>query len=330
MNDSSIPAASTPEISVVLATSSLRAARQAIEAFHGQTAAGRIELLVVAPRAELDQIDFDAARELGALRAVESESPFELAPARARGVLTASAPWVFIGETHSFADPTLIARLLAAIAETAAGSLPQAFVACIYNVNPSGAVSWASFLIDYGAWGPGLAAGTLVSPPIYNGLFQRSMLELHGADLRRALLPHDDAVPPMPAGRGYRAIFTPAARIGHLNVVRLSDFARSKCQLGMAVGEARGRRWGWPRRLAYAAASPLIAVVLFSRYLPVYQRARREDPMPAGVLPLLGLGALVRAAGEAVGYLGWSPASLHARIEHLEVFKIDYVPGWSG
>jgi len=86
--------------------------------------------------------------------------------------------------------------------------------------------------------------------------------------------------------------------------------------------------WSWPRRLAYAAASPLIACVLLGRYLREYRLARREDRMPIGVLPLLSLGATVRAAGEAVGYLGLSPEAMAARLDHLEIHKADYVPGW--
>jgi hypothetical protein len=222
----------------------------------------------------------------------------------------------------------MVDRLLVVLAQSPAGSEPQGLVPCIFNVNPSGAVSWASFLIDYGAWGPGHTSGAPIAPPIYNGVFERAMLEQLGADLPRALSPHDDAVAPMPAGRGHRALFTPQARVGHLNVVRLADFLRSKYLLGTAVGDARARRWGLPRRLAYAAAAPLIAAVLLGRYLPEHRRARRQDRLPAAVVPLLVAGALVRAAGETVGYLGWSSSSLHARLEHLEIHKADYVPGW--
>jgi hypothetical protein len=318
----------TPELSVVLATSALGAAMRSLGAFRAQTAAGRIEVLLVAPRAELERINPAGAPELGALRSIESASPFALAQARARGVLAARAPWVFIGETHSFADPTMVAQLLAAIAESPAESRPQALVPCIYNVNPGGAVNWASFLIDYGAWGPGHAGGATIAPPIYNGVFARAMLEQLGDDLPKAMSPHDDSVAPMPSGRGYLSIFVPSARIGHLNVVRLADFVRSKAHHGMGVGVTRAKRWSWPRRLAYAAAAPLIGAVLFGRTFPDYRLGRRGDRLPVGVLPLLALGALVRAAGEAIGYLGWSPAWLDARLDQLEIHKADYVPGW--
>jgi len=330
---------STPrtEISVVLATATLDVVRQAFDCYRSQTAAGEVELVLVAPRAELERFDAHSSPPLGALRLVVAEEPFALATARAQGVLAASAPWVFIGETHSFAEPSLIERLLAAIVQSPAGARPPAFVPCIFNVNPTGAVSCASLLVDYGAWGPGHAAGDLLPPPIYNGVFERAQLVRLGAELPKALSPHDDSVMPLPAEPEYRAPFVPQARIGHLNIVRFGDFVRSKSQLGLAVAEARARRWRLGRRLAYAAAAPLIAVVLFGRYLRHYRVARSEERLPAGTLPLLVVGAVARAAAEALGYLGcapspiwgWSSAELHARLEHLEIYKADYVPGWN-
>ena len=149
MNDAAV--AATPEISVVLATDSWQAVRQAFEAFGRQSAAGRLEVLLVAPRAELERVDLGGAGALAVVHRVEAESPFELSRARAQGARAASAPRVFVGETHSFAEPTLAAELLAALEQAPRGEVPPALVPCIYNVNPTGAVSWASFLIDYGA-----------------------------------------------------------------------------------------------------------------------------------------------------------------------------------
>jgi hypothetical protein len=318
-----------PEISVVLATSSLDVARRSLDGYCAQTAAGAVEVLLVAPRAELERVDPQGAPSLGALRLVESTEPFELATARATGVRAASAPWVFIGETHSFAEPTLVAQLLAAIARSPASTRPSAFVPCIFNVNPTGAVSCASFLVDYGAWGPGHAEGERLPPPIYNGVFARALLVRLEGELPKALSPHDDSLAPVPMEPEHWAPFVPQARIGHLNIVRFGDFVRSKSQLGLAVAGARARRWRLGRRIAYAAASPLIAAVLLGRYLRHYRIARSVERLPPGTAPLLVVGAVVRAAAEALGYLGWSPAALFARLEHLEIYKIDYVPGWT-
>jgi hypothetical protein len=73
----------------------------------------------------------------------------------------------------------------------------------------------------------------------------------------------------------------------------------------------------------------LIAVVLFSRYLRHFRHARKETRLPLGTVPLMVIGALARAAAEGLGYLGWSPADLDRRIDHLEIHKAEYVPGWN-
>ena len=316
------------EISVVLATSDRGVVLEPLEHYRRQTVAERIEVILVAPPDELAKIDPAAYPELHALRLVEAPAPFGLAAARARGALAGSAPWVFVGETHSFADPRLAERLLEAVARAPAGARPHGLVPAIYNVNPSGAISWASFLVDYGAWGPG-HSGAVTYAPIYNALFERAMLERLGDELVPAMSPHDDSVFPMPIDGSHRALFVPEARIGHLNIVRFGDLARTKCWLGMAIGDSRAQRWSWPRRLAYAAAAPAIAAVLLVRYGRVYRVARRQQALPPGIAPLLALGAAVRVAGETIGYLGMMPGSVEGKLERLEIHKVDFVPGWS-
>ena len=313
-------------VSVVLATSSAQAVRRTLGDYRAQSVAARLEVVLVAPSAELARIAPEGASELARLVRVAADEPFELPAARARGILAASAPWVFVGETHSFPLPAMMERLLAAAAETAAGERPRCLMPVIGNANPSGAASWASLLIDYGAWGPGSAESDPVRPPIYNALLDRAEVVRRGADLVHALTPHDESVFPLPPGAPSR--FVPAAEILHLNIERWRDFAASKRSSGLANGASRAGRWRWPRRLAYAAAAPLIAALLFSRYLAATRRVRRARPLPAGIAPWLVLGAVARAAGEAQGYLGAAPAKIESRVEHYEIFKADFVAGW--
>jgi hypothetical protein len=318
------------EVSVVLATSAADVVRSPLDAYRRQSVADRVEVLLVAPPSVLAELADLTAPELHSLRPIAVSEPFDLARARAVGALAASAPWVFIGETHSFAEPTLIEHLLAASRDRgkgADGPSVHGFVPAIYNVNPSGAVSWASFLIDYGAWAPG-HRGVVPQPPIYNALVARAELERPLEELTRAMMPYDESASPLDPRRGQRALAVPAARIGHLNVVRISDFALSKHWAGLAVGDLRRRRWRWPRRLAYAAAAPAVAVVLFGRYLAGWRIARRAGPLPFGVVPLFLLGAATRAVGETIGYLGLTPAVNDRRLERLEIRKVDLVAGW--
>ena len=316
-----------PELSVVLATTGPEVVAAPLEAYRAQTVADRIELIVVAPPGELARFEALGGPEV---RLVPAPEPFQLASARAAGALAASAPWLFVGETHSYPEPHLAERLLAA-AGTQREAWPaepaiDCFVPTIVNVNPTGAISAASLLIDYGAWGPG-HAGTVARPPIYNALFRRAVV-VANPRLIAAMAPADDTSFPVPNDGRHRAVMVPEASIAHLNVVRFGDFVRSKCWLGMAVGDARGRRWGWPRRLLYAAAAPAIAAVLLRRYLADLRVVRAHVELPGGIVPLLLAGAAARAAGEAVGYLGWKPEAVDRQLERLEIHKRDFVPGW--
>jgi hypothetical protein len=315
-----------PELSVVLATTGPEVVARPLEAYRAQTVADRIEMVVVAPPAELARFEARSGSGLE-VRLVAAPEPFQLASARAAGALAASAPWLFVGETHSYPEPRLAERLLAAAeAQREAEPAIDCFVPTIVNVNPSGAISVASLLIDYGAWGPG-HTGAVARPPIYNALFRRAVVAANPR-LVAAMAPADDTSFPVPIDGRHRAVMVPEASIAHLNVVRFGDLVRSKCWLGMAVGDARGRRWGWPRRLLYAAAAPAIAAVLLRRYLADLRIVRAHVELPGGIVPLLLVGAAARAAGEAIGYLGWKREAVDRRLERLEIHKRDFVPGW--
>ena len=328
MTDPGMRASSPPALSVVLATTSEPPARRSLAAYAAQTAAARVEVVLVAPASELERFDAGATPRLHGLRRVAAPEPFTVASARAAGALAAAAPWVFVGETHSFADPPMCGELLAAIG-AAGAEPPEVWVTSIYNVNPTTAVSWASFLIDYGAWAPGQPDAETTRPPIYNALFARTLLGQLGERLPAAFSPYDESVFPHSAADGRAARRVPRATIGHLNIDRIGIFCRSKTWAGMAVGAQRARRWGWSRRVVYAGAAPLIAAVLFARTLRSYGTSRRRGDAPAATVPLLALGAAVRAWGEALGYLGWAPHDLDSRIEHLEIHKREYVVDWN-
>jgi hypothetical protein len=313
----------------VLATSAARTVRRTLADYRTQTVARRIEVVLVAPPEELARIAPAGAPELARLVRVPAEEPFDLPRERARGILAASAPWVFVGETHSFPLPGMVERLLVDTAESEQdGARPPCLMPLVGNANPSGAASWASLLIDYGAWGPGHGELDGVRPPIYNALFDRAAVVRRGSELARALSPHDDSLFPLPTGPDTRARFVPAAEILHLNVERFRDFVFTKYWSGLANGSARAARWRWPRRLAYAAAAPLIAALLCSRYLAATRIVRRARRLPRGVAPWLLLGAVVRAAGEARAYLGFAPPGVEERVQHFEIHKADFVAGW--
>jgi hypothetical protein len=305
-----------PALSYILATDTVETVRPVLEALRRQTRAAAVEVVLVAPSPlALDEVPSG----LGAVREARCPAPLELPAAREIGVRAATAPIVFLGETHSYPEPGLVERLLGAF--TAGGW--TAVVPAIVNANPGAAASWAGFLYDYGAWQAGRPAGEVAEPLVYNAAYRRDAL-LAVPELARALSAIDHDLWRALAAVGHRAAFEPEARLRHLNVARRGPYLRERFLCGARLGLHRGQRWGWPRRLAYAAAAPLVPFVLAARARGAASLADGARPLPRGVAATAALGLVARATGEAIGYLGLAPASVERHETELELHKVRY------
>jgi hypothetical protein len=122
--------------------------------------------------------------------------------------------------------------------------------------------------------------------------------------------------------RGHRFAFEPAARVGHLNVSRPLPWVFERFLGGRLFAEGRLRRWTRGRRAVYAAAAPLIPLVLVARILR--DAPHRSLPLPRGTLAAVALGAVVSAAGELWGYVRGGSAG-QQRMTKYELDKVQYV-----
>lgn len=307
-------------LAVVLATDTYETVRPVIRHLREQSERARLEVVIVAP---LPPEALDAHRSeldgFAAARLIPVASSVGLAGARARGIRAATAPLVFIGETHTYPQPGWAAALLAAFEEPWATVVPA-----ITNANPNGPVSWAAYVSDYGRWGEGQPKGEIPEALIYNAAYRRAALLELGDGLEAALDTYSEALWPALRARGHRACFEPAARIAHLNVGRLGPYVHEKLLAGFILGSLRAARWPWWRRLAYALASPLIACVLAARLREPLRRIGRAHRLPSGTAALVLAGAVLRAIGEAVAYTGAAPASAEARMTEIELHKVAY------
>ncbi|HWO06229.1 MAG TPA: glycosyltransferase, partial [Methylomirabilota bacterium] len=242
-----------------------------------------------------------------------------LAGARAIGIRAATAPVVFIGETHTYPQPEWAAALLDAFEGPWATVVPA-----ITNANPNGPVSWAAYVSDYGRWGEGRPQGEIPEALIYNAAYRRQVLLDLGDGLEAALDTYSEALWPALHRAGHRAYFAPGARIAHLNVGRLGPYVHEKLLAGFILGSLRAARWPWRRRLLYVLASPLIALVLAARLREPARRIGRLHPLPLATVPLIVAGAVLRAVGEAIAYAGAAPASADARMTEIELHKVAY------
>jgi hypothetical protein len=309
---------SNPHLSVILATDTLDRVAFVIDSLAAQTIAKTIELILVMTAPADQSAREQLAERFYSLKVIQVKSIVALSAARAKGVLAATAPFVFIAETHAYPDPQLAEKLIAALSEEWSLAVPG-----FRNGNPESSLSWAAFLSDYGAWAASLPAGEIDRTPSHDTAFRRSVLLEFGDRLENALTFGDELYLTLHA-RGHRAYFEPAAGIQHVNLNRFRSFVRERYLSGVLIGGYRSTRWSVMRRLAYAFGSPLIPIVILSRIQKGVREVGRMESLPRGTMPALVLGAMLKAAGEMRGYLLGASDSAEEGMTGYEVRKLAF------
>lgn len=310
---------SPPRLAYILVTDTYATLRPVVARLLAQNDPGRIELIVVANRGGLDGIHGTELQTLGRVQRLECDSVVNMAAARAIGVRAATAPVVFLGETHSFP----LAGWLDATLKAFDGSY-SVIVPSVANGCDRGLIQWAGYALDYSRWRPAQPAGELPMSPGHNIAYRKDLLLALGDQLDHALDHHqerllDDLRPQHP-----RIWFEPSARLEHVSIGFVLPGLEERILLGVLTGGARARRWSVPRRLLYFLASPLIAIVLFVRQIPGARAILAERPTLFGMLPIMMLFCVLKAAGEAYGYLFGSPSCLLEREARLEIQRLRF------
>jgi hypothetical protein len=308
-----------PGLSVVLTTDTYETIRGVLRRLHQQTARHRTEVIVVVPTGQSSEFQGVDRRAFAGFRTVEISSLNPHWKARAAGIKAATAPLVFLGETHAYPDAGWAEALIAANESGHWGAIAPAF----QNANPRGAVSWAAFLSDYGPWCEGPPAGEIASAPLFNSAYQRSALLELGDRLGLAVAQGDELTVTL-RSRGYRAYFVAEARIAHLNITQPKAWLSEHFLVGITVGGHRGERWSRIRRLAYVLGSPLIPIVLTYRVFTAIRHRPGIPSVPAATFPLIFLGTVARAAGEMIGYAKGVGLQTESRAEEYELHKTAY------
>jgi len=310
---------SPPKLSVVLVTDREETIRRVLDRLCLQTVRHEVELVLVAPASgALDPANLEG---FAAVKVVQCGLPIVLSKARAEGIRAASAPLVFIGETHSFPDARMVEELIEAHAGPWTVVTPG-----FANRNPTGPLSWAGFITDYGAWSERLPAGETGFAPFYNSAFKRSALLEFGSRLESALGSWDEMWDGLRA-QGARIYFEPAARIEHLNASRRRSWVQERYLRGRMTADGRTPSWSRLRRLVYACGSPLLPPLYLWRVRRGWSAVRRDPRVPAGTLPAMVLGAVISAAGELVGYARGPDPTAEQRMTQIEVHKAAHVAG---
>lgn len=311
-------AGKTPRLSYIVATDTYDTIRPVLSRLRRQTAKHDVEVVLVTPSAEGMSAALAYRDEFAGMQIVVVGSIHPLGRARAAGIRAATAAFIFVGETHSYPHPGFAETLIAAHAG------PWVSVAPAFgNANPSGALSWAGFVSDYGRWIEGFRAGDISESPLYNATYRRSVLLAMSDRLEHALSSGDE-LPLWLRAHGHRCYFEPAARLDHLNVARPVAFVRERFVAGVLIGANRARRWSLARRVVYMGGAPLIPVVLLARVLPGLRETIRRVRLPLMTVPLMVLGIVLKAAGEFVGYAGASGDASEREMHEYEIHKLAY------
>jgi hypothetical protein len=308
-----------PQVSYVLATDRFETVREVVRAVAGQTVKSGIELVLVCPSQHELGLEPDAVDGIGDVRVIEVGTLVPLSHPRAAGIHAASAPIVFVGETHSFPEPSCLETLLAAHREGHYAVVMPAIV----NGNPERASSWANLMVTYRLWLAPAERGEVEDVSTYNGCFRRELLVAYG-DRLPEMLEYGSGLDRELKAQGYSLLLEPAATLQHLNVASIAAWLPDRFLGARIWGAARGRRWSLARRLAYALASPLIPLLLIARVLRSRQWADHRSSMPAGTLPGVVLSALAIGIGEAAGYLIGS-GSAPRRVAKYELHRDRYI-----
>jgi hypothetical protein len=298
-----------PSLTFVVVADRYRYVRELVQALCADDERDRIELVVGAPSETEFGLDAAAADGLE-VRVVET-GRVPLQEARAITADAARAPHVFVGETHCFPLPGWGTAILAAHEEGW-----DVVVPAMTNANPRSTLSCASFLLAYGRFAAPAPPLRLDVVPTHNASIRRESVGAH-FDSRWGFadVSHD---------AGERILLAPEARMAHLNVTTPRDWLRELYGAGRLYGADRSHDWPPARRVAYAAAAPLLPFVQIAHVLRRTGLGRFRS-LPPLTLPAMLLGSAASIAGEVAAYAVGPPSPATRRqVDEYEVHRLDY------
>jgi hypothetical protein len=310
---------SEPLVSAVLPTDCLETIAPVLARLRRLESAERIEVILVSHDAESlrSALAFESGFHAIVVCQVDTLAP--LGAARAAGVVASSAPYVFLGETHSYLWPDSLGPLLTPLVRGEADLTVPGFV----NGNPIGSFSWACFLVAYSRWGDLLDPDAIVECPAYDFLARRDVLVAMGDRLGSALSAGNVLNDMLRAGH-HRVLFVPGARIDHVNLEAAWPCLYEHYLIGVSIGAERAKRWSALRRIAHIAGSCLVPAVLMARTWHGVCRLLATERVPALALPTMLLLFAAKAIGEVIGYAGLANSAHQERQTHYEIRRLDY------
>ena len=250
------------------------------------------------------------------MRVIEQSPIHNVDFASGRVLASAQAPVVASIEDHAFPDADWAEAILDAYGRSDAVSIGSAMV----NANPGPALSWSNMLLAYGQWSEATPEGPTDWVAHHNGTWRRAALEALGTDDLWRGFDREGTVMHRLREAGGTFAFAPRARVRHVNPSSLGATFRLRQDAGRlyAANRARDERWGWPRRAAYVALSPLIPPL---RYMRMRRElfGKRAEVTEARHGPAMLLGLVFDAMGQMLGYVAGAGGSR----DRLATFEMD-------
>ena len=315
-------AAAAPAISVVLVTPDrYERLRGTIQHLREQTVRECMEIVIAAPSLANLNADERELSDFASFRFVETGPIQNTGEPRAIGARAARAPIVAFGEDHCWPEPNWAAALIEAHKQAWAGVGPT-----LSNGNPNSVVSWASFLLNFGAVAECTGSGVRGYIPTHNSSYKASLLHAYGDELG-SMLEAEGLMQADMVGSGRALFLQSEARCAHINTSLFPSFVWEQfwgARFFWAIRVER-ERWSLFRRFAWSAATPGLVLLRFQRALRHARRARFPSSRIPSLLCILLAGAVSLGRGACVGILmGRSPGSAEARVS-MEFHRCRYL-----
>ena len=307
-----------PRMSVVLVTDRYETIRAVVQRLARQTVADQIELVIVAPASAGTEPDPADVAPLQGHRVVEMADIVPLWRSRAAGMRATTAPFITVGETHALPSAEWAETVLAAFDAGHTVVVPG-----FANANPSGALSWANLISDYGRWSRALPGGETPGAPGHNSIFARDVIEGLGERLDDLHKPGFD-VGGAVREQGHVVWHEPRAVIYHINVTRLRGWFLERYCHACVTATLRARSWSGSRRLVYICGAPLIPPLILRRMWPAYRATRAAEAISPLTLACAAVGAVFMAIGEVMGLVRGARETQVRVAADTEIHKLDY------
>ena len=309
-----------PILSVLLPADMPDTIRGVLARLRNQTISNQIEVVISTPDPHAFRTLEQKETAFTSVKIIAVDQLEPLGILRAGAVHAATAPFVFLGETHSFAAVDNWAELLVSRHHEGWAVVVPGF----RNANPKHLLSWAGFLLDYGNWQEETPAGEIEYWPLNNASCKRQALLDQGDSLTQDLSYGDQLILAL-RDAGHKVFLEPTAVLAHLNLSRAQPWFDERLVAGILIARYRSQQWSFTKRALYTLASPLIAFILFARVLGPTRQIIGSKKLSLRILPIMLAGTIVQSLGEMIGYSHLiSDAPSERRMTEYEIHKAKY------